>query len=554
MDAPDWMSISSVFLWLAAGFLLLRGIQYVLGARIYLTSAVREPSVAPLPQQEISPGELELLTSLDAELQSAGFRHVGFGQCPAFLTYYGPPEVLSAFVHDGIPAYASVRRQIAPEYDQLVGISIETVLPSGEVLTTTNTQLDKLYASRKLAVEALVNASIDDLTRRHAERVAAAAPSCSVQEQTLDDALKLHAADMRNTRDWFRSQGWTVATRDPTRDQFSLRGAFVLAGLSMRVFAKRRVVVKTKVEAASADRRRLRVEADLVAVLRIANPPEPLPETPWPLITLIAGTAVVSFIAMSAVWNWLTAALILAVLIVHEAGHAIAMRLSGYRDVHVFFVPLLGALTIGRPAAASVRDRLGILLAGPVPGLCLAVLLLLIDARGTDDAGYELRIPAFALLILNGLNLLPFTPLDGGRILETLSRPESPWRLAIHTVSAVALIAAAFAIHDPTTAIIGFLWACLVPRQLVALRLRRAVAARGLPRSDFAAIVRAALETMAGKDFPSWRAAIRQTTARAVAQQFGEAVATPADRVWGGLAYLTAWVPAVVAAMLWAAG
>jgi hypothetical protein len=61
-----------------------------------------------------------------------------------------------------------------------------------------------------------------------------------------------------------------------------------------------------------------------------------------------------SFIAMSAMWDGSTAALILAVLLVHEAGHAIAMRLSGYRDVHVFFVPLLGALTIGHPAAASV--------------------------------------------------------------------------------------------------------------------------------------------------------------------------------------------------------
>jgi Zn-dependent protease len=546
------MSIATVFIWLAGGFVLLKGIQYVLGARIYLTSAVREPSVAPLRRQEISPGELALLTCVDAELQSAGFRHVGFGQCPAFLTYYGPPEVLNAFVHDGIPAYARVGRQLAPENDQLVRVSVETVFPSGEVLATSNTPLDRLYASRKLAVEALANASIGELTRRHTERVAARASDRSVQEQTLNGALALHAEDMRSTRDWFRSQGWTVATRDPTRDQFTLRGAFALAGLSMRVFAKRRVAA-TSIESVSADRSKLRVEADIVAVLRIADPPEPLPETPWPLITLIAGTAVASFIAMSVVWNWSTAALILAVLVIHEAGHAIAMRLLGYRDVHVFFVPLLGALTIGRPVAASVRDRLAVLLAGPVPGLCLAVLLLLIANRSPDWA-YDLRAPALALLILNGLNLLPFTPLDGGRILETLSRPESAWRLAIHTLSAAALLAAAFTFQDPTLTIVGLFWACLIPRQLVALRLRRAVAARGVPRSDFAAIVRTALETMAGRGFPSWRAAVRQIAARAVAQQFGEAVATPASRLLGGIAYLMAWVPAVVAAMLWTGG
>ena len=84
------MSISVLIVWIAAGFLVLRATRHVLAARIYLTSAVREPCVAVLRPEEISPGELEFLTSADAELQNAGFRHLGFGQCSAFLTYYGP--------------------------------------------------------------------------------------------------------------------------------------------------------------------------------------------------------------------------------------------------------------------------------------------------------------------------------------------------------------------------------------------------------------------------------------------------------------------------------
>src|ERR1019366_8548733 len=82
----------------------------------------------------------------------------------------------------------------------------------------------------------------------------------------------IHADEVRWMRECFRSSAWTVATPDPARDRFTLRGAFVLARLSMRTFAKRRVA-RTSVESSSADQRRLRVEAALVAVLRIANPP-----------------------------------------------------------------------------------------------------------------------------------------------------------------------------------------------------------------------------------------------------------------------------------------
>src|SRR5580692_9894084 len=132
-----------LFVWFAVGFLLLKATQYALGARIYLTSAVREPEVAPLRPEGISAGEHDLLTSVDAELQNAGFRHVGFGQCAAFLTYHGPPEILNVFVHEQMSAYAIVRRHPVPELDQLVGISIQTEFPSGEILVNTNIPVEK---------------------------------------------------------------------------------------------------------------------------------------------------------------------------------------------------------------------------------------------------------------------------------------------------------------------------------------------------------------------------------------------------------------------------
>src|SRR5438045_2319376 len=45
-------------------------------------------------------------------------------------------------------------------------------------------------------------------------------------------------------------------------------------------------------------------------------------------------------------------ALLIAVLLFHEGGHALGMRLFGYRDVRMFFIPFFGAAVQGRPRGA----------------------------------------------------------------------------------------------------------------------------------------------------------------------------------------------------------
>jgi hypothetical protein len=162
-----------------------------------------------------------------------------------------------------------------------------------------------------------------------------------------------------------------------------------------------------------------------------------------------------------------------------------------------------------------------------------------------------LRSAAVALVILNGLNLLPFTPLDGGRVLEALTRPESVWRLIVHGLSVAGLLALAAVLRDPIVAAIGGLWAVMLPKSLASYRLRSTIAAAVRDRSEFRAVARTALEVMMTPPYTKWRAVTRQATARAIARLFAESLATPADRRWGALAYTAAWLPVVVALMLW---
>lgn len=68
--------------------------------------------------------------------------------------------------------------------------------------------------------------------------------------------------------------------------------------------------------------------------------------------------------------TWIGA--LVLVLAVHEAGHFIAMKVFGYTDLKVFFIPLVGAAASGRKIDATPTQRALVSLMGPLPGIVLA--------------------------------------------------------------------------------------------------------------------------------------------------------------------------------------
>ncbi|MBS1634419.1 MAG: hypothetical protein JST26_00760 [Bacteroidetes bacterium] len=110
-------------------------------------------------------------------------------------------------------------------------------------------------------------------------------------------------------------------------------------------------------------------------------------------------------------------AAVLVVLLIHELGHFFAMKLYGYNDVKLFVLPLLGAYVTGTKSRISQRQMSVIILAGPVPGILLGFAMLMYTLYYPND---RIHMLGNIFLYLNLLNLLPFMPLDGGRLLETL--------------------------------------------------------------------------------------------------------------------------------------
>jgi stage IV sporulation protein FB len=118
------------------------------------------------------------------------------------------------------------------------------------------------------------------------------------------------------------------------------------------------------------------------------------------------------------------------VLIIHEGGHLLAMKYYGFTQLRMVFVPLLGALAMGKKDRISQSERAIILLAGPVPGILIGLSLLLFlpdDVEGADYWIKQGRILGFLFIIINSFNLLPVAPLDGGRLIEALFFSTHRW-------------------------------------------------------------------------------------------------------------------------------
>lgn len=131
-------------------------------------------------------------------------------------------------------------------------------------------------------------------------------------------------------------------------------------------------------------------------------------------------------------------AAILVVIIIHESGHFLMMRLFNYNNVKIFIVPLLGAFTTGKKQQVSQFQLCLIILAGPVPGIIFGSIIYYFNKDLHND---NLKLLANAFLIINLLNLLPFYPLDGGRLIETLFfKQNHVIRLVFGVISIICLL------------------------------------------------------------------------------------------------------------------
>ena len=145
---------------------------------------------------------------------------------------------------------------------------------------------------------------------------------------------------------------------------------------------------------------------------------------------------------------------LLVVLIIHELGHFISMKLFKYKNVRMLFVPLMGAFVQGSKTRYSQKQSFIVTAAGPFPGVAIGTAVMYYAAEIQNEWLMNL---GFLFLLLNIINLLPLDPLDGGQMFKLLFRKNNEFFLMIFAlISSIFMIAVGWYLDSYVVMLFGF--------------------------------------------------------------------------------------------------
>ncbi len=193
-------------------------------------------------------------------------------------------------------------------------------------------------------------------------------------------------------------------TPSGTRLAFREKGRFV-SYLSFWLFAL----------AQRASLRRLKHEAEGFDREAAIRPPFGVPTA-----ALVAGS-VAAASAIAVLLGWQIGLLVFACLSIMEYGHSLVLRYAGERPSFATLLPFVGgAVAMGRRETTAYEDALRAL-SGPAV-LTALVLALAVVSRflGAGEIADNIRVAAGIAAFIVALFLLPFYPLNGGWLFNTL--------------------------------------------------------------------------------------------------------------------------------------
>jgi Zn-dependent protease len=135
-------------------------------------------------------------------------------------------------------------------------------------------------------------------------------------------------------------------------------------------------------------------------------------------IATSAGSMLLSVFLYSLMFGWGYAVGFIVLLFCHEFGHYLAARQCGLAVGLPTFIPFVGAWVDIKDGFRDAETEAYVGIAGPAIGTLSALACLALGNLTDSDL---LRAVAYSGFILNIFNLIPLSPLDGGRITQVVS-------------------------------------------------------------------------------------------------------------------------------------
>ena len=132
-------------------------------------------------------------------------------------------------------------------------------------------------------------------------------------------------------------------------------------------------------------------------------------------------SAIVSIVVYSFLFGWPFAVGLVALLFIHEMGHALVMKLKGLPVGGMIFIPMLGAAVLMSKMPKNAKDEAEVGIAGPIAGAIASSVCLLLALQSPHIRSIWAPLAYFGFFI-NLFNLIPIVPFDGGRILAAIDR------------------------------------------------------------------------------------------------------------------------------------
>lgn len=381
-------------------------------------------------------------------------------------------------------------------------LSLITSFIDGTVLETDNrTALRVLSLNPRVDSETLPQASYKELTEKHDRRVNERPRGETPVALSPEEVVSLAEADAQEYYRFLESRGEIVWIDETRVYRFSFLVALkgVIKHLSNRT---RPGIPPLSMKPDGSSDYTPDVEVAVDQYLKTIPETKTRRNKAMRAVLFVVSIVIffVSYVIYSGGIDWYGPLIFTAVILLHEGGHVLAMSFFGCKDPVVLFVPFLGAIATAKNLEHATRwQHFWILLAGPLPGIVLGIgLIASVELGWLPETNQYYLIAVSTLFLLNGFNLLPVYPLDGGQIVHSIFLARWPYfSLLFKSISVLLLMLFGVRYENPLFSVFAVLIALSIPGQFRIERLKKV-----LYREVGAEIAAARKEVKDDRDLP----------------------------------------------------